>query len=265
MENFVDTTKFLLELSRKASEIILKHYSAAGVVAEMKGILDPVTIADIEVNKMVLEEIGKKYPDYGVWAEEESTETDGIHKLFVVDPIDGTQMFEIGCPLFTFSAAQVIASEVVAGLICNPLAKRTLLAEKDKGAYLVEENKKISVSNQATFDRAIINSGWFETALPKLLHEQGARTLMVYSICEAASLVATGGIDGATYTSHHPYDIAAAKIIIEEAGGKVTDLHGNEQRYDRSLNGAIITNGLLHEGLLELSKKAGMKMQQHNK
>lgn len=261
MDQFQDITKFLLTLSEKATEIMLKHYSGAGVRMTMKEEMSPVTEADVEINRAVIEEIKKHYPDYEVLAEEESTETKGASKLFVVDPIDGTHMFAIGSPLFVFSAAVVIDGESIAGILKNPLARRTLLAEKGKGAYLIEENKRMLVSQKKTFERALIKCGWKETNLPMLIHARGGRTPEIYAICEAASLIATGGFEGSVYTGPSAHDIAAAKIVIEEAGGKVTDLRGEEQRYDREINGAIMSNGYLHDELVKMTQEAGLKVQ----
>lgn len=261
MEKFQDITKFLLTLSEKATEIMLEYYSGAGVPMTMKEEMSPVTEADIKINKVVIAEVKKHYPDYEVLGEEESTETNNSSKLFVVDPIDGTHMFGIGSPLFVFSAAVVIDGESIAGVLKNPLAKRTLLAEKGKGTYLVEENKRVSVSQKKNFERALINCGWKETNLSKLVHQKGGRTPQVYSVCEAASLIATGGFEGEVFTGPSAHDIAAAKIVVEEAGGKVTDLYGKEQRYDQEINGAIMSNGYLHDELVKMTREAGSKMQ----
>ena len=92
-----------------------------------------------------------------------------------------------------------------------------------------------------------------------MLHKEGASTPEIYATCESGSLIAVGGFEGDIYTSIHPHDIAAQKIIVEEAGGKVTDIDGNEQRYDGKLNGAVISNGKLHDKLLEIVEKSGIK------
>lgn len=240
---------------------MLKHYSAAGVQAMIKKDRSPVTEADIEANKMVIAEIKLHYPEYEVLGEEESTETKGASKLFVVDPIDGTLMFAIGCPLFVFSCAVVIDGESIAVVLANPLAKRTLLAEKGRGTYLVEENRRMSVSPKKDFERALINGGgWRRTDLPKLIHVRGGFTPEVFSVCEKASLIATGGLQGAVFTGSTAHDIAAAKIVVEEAGGKVTDLLGEEQRYDQAIKGAILSNGYLHEELVKMVREAELKV-----
>jgi len=262
MINFSQRTKFLLKLSQKASRIILKYYNPCGVSYIVKNKtsdwgLDAVTKADMEVNKMVLREIEKHYPTYDLLGEEISSFKKG-QKLFVVDPIDGTHMFIIGAPLFVFSAAVVINGKPVAGVLANPLAKRTLLAELDGGAYLVERNIKLSVSNQKTFNGSLIRTGWKDCTAAKLLHRQNARTPEVYAVCESASLIATGGFDGDIFMGNAAHDIAAVKIVVEEAGGRVTNLWGQEQKYDRGIKGAIITNGHLHKKLVALVKQSGL-------
>ena len=201
----------------------------------------------------------KNYPDYEVLAEEISTDISKSNHLFVVDPIDGTQMFAIGATMFGFSAAVVIDGQSVAGVLSNPLAKRTLIAEKGKGTYLVETATRVKVSEKNTLDNSLVCAGWKDSRIASLLHARGARTPVVYSICEAASLVALGGFDGVIFTGRFPHDIAALKVVVEEAGGKVTDIHGNEQRYDREVHGAIISNGNLSSVLLNIIKESGVE------
>lgn len=259
MPEFQETTNFLLTLSEKAGKILLEYYSPAGVSFENKADSSRVTEADLKINRMVIEEVEKNYPDFKVLAEEESNNTADSKKLFVVDPLDGTLNFTIGSPLFCFSAAVVIDGKSVAGLTFNPLAKRTLIAELGKGAWLVEENKQMFVSNKANFDHAMINSGFRETEFSALLHDLGARTPSLFAACEYGSTVAIGGFDGAIYLSHYPHDIAAVKIIIEEAGGKATNIYGEEQRYDGPILGALLSNGILHEELLKLVDKSNLR------
>ncbi len=262
MKKFSKQTKFLLNLSSKANRIMLKYYNPSGVSYTIKNKkadwgLDAVTKADIAVNQMVMREVAKNYPDFDVLGEEISSKKIG-RKLFVVDPIDGTHMFIIGAPLFVFSAAIVIDGQPVAGVLHNPLAKRTVLAEKGKGAYLVEKKIKLSVSNKKILADALIKTGWRSSSASVLLHQQKARTLEVYSACEAASLIATGGFDGCIFTGNLAHDMAAAKIVVEEAGGKVTDLWGKEQKYNGFIKGALLSNKHLHKKLLTVVKKSGV-------
>lgn len=254
MKNLSPIAIFLLSLAKKANRIMLKHYSPLGIKFQNKADLSPVTVADLEINRMVIREVKKYYPDYDVLAEEISTNQASSKKLFVVDPLDGTMMFAIGAPLFDFSAAVVVNGESLAGVISNPLTKRTLIAEKGKGAYLAETATKISVSQKNTLNKALVNSGWKSSRLSAPLHEKLAYTPSIYAICESGSLVATGGFDGALYLGRFPHDIAALKVIVEEAGGLVTNIYGQNQRYDQALSGAVISNGKLHKPLLKIIK-----------
>lgn len=257
---FQETTKFLLALAEKAGNILLAYYSPSGISFQEKedASKSRVTEADFKVNKMVIDEVEKNYPDFKVLGEEESNHTQESKKLFVVDPLDGTLMFTIGSPLFCFSGAVVLDGKSVAGVISNPLAKRTLLAEEGKGAWLIEEKKQMFVSKKDSLNHALVNAGYKETEFSALLQNLGSNTPSIYGACEYASLVATGGFEAALYLSCHAYDIAAAKIIVEEAGGKVTDIYGAEQRYDKDIRGALLSNGILHDDLIKLIDESGV-------
>lgn len=257
MESFSPTTQFLIDIAKEAEKILLRHYSPLGVTATLKSDMSPVTIADTEVNSMIIKNVKERYPDFGVIGEEESLPSQG-KKFFVVDPLDGTHMFTIGAPMFCFSAAVVIDGVSMAGIIGNPLAKRTLVAEKGKGAYLVETGTQIKVSDLNKLKGSIINAGYNDTREVAGLHALGANTMHVYAVCEAASLVALGGFVGNIFTGRKPWDTAATKILIEEAGGKVTDLNGNDQRYDQETKGALMSNGKLHDQLLKIIKESGI-------
>ena len=258
MQNLSQISRFLVELSEEAHKIMLKYYSPLGVAVEMKAKESPVTKADTEVNRIVIDRITEHYPDYAVLGEEESTDLTGVHKLFVVDPLDGTRMFAMGAPMFCFSIAVVIDGVSVAGVLSNPLAKRTLVAEKGKGTYLVETGSKIKVSEKDNLGGSVVNAGGKDSREVVALHALDVRVLQVYSICEAGSLVATGGIEGAIFTGENPWDIAAVKIVIEEAGGQVTNINGDEQRYDQEIKGALISNGKLHNHLVNIMKNSGI-------
>ena len=256
MKDFNELTTFLIMLSGEASKIMLKYYSPLGIKFEKKSDFSPVTIADIEINKMVIDLVKHYYNEYEILGEEISTDVCKSNKLFVIDPLDGTQMFAIGAPMFGFSAAVVIDGESVSGIVANPLAHRTLVAQKGKGSYLIESNSKICVSNKNSLEKAIVNYGWMESGISKLLHNSKSFTPEVYSVCEAGSLVALGGFDGMIFLGKSAHDVAAIKIIVEEAGGKVTDLHGNDQLYNNTIFGAIVSNKIIHDDLVNIVKKS---------
>jgi myo-inositol-1(or 4)-monophosphatase len=251
--------EFLEKISYQAGDILLKHYLPLGVHTETKIDNSPVTLADTEINQMVIDETQKYFPDYGVLGEE-----DGFNQtnqnLLVVDPLDGTKMFAMGSPLFAFSAAFVETGIPVAGVLYNPLAKRLLIAERGMGTIILPGKTPMRVSMKKSLKDAVIDNGWdsTDTLASSFIHSQGGFTSMIYTICEASSLVAAGGFDGIIFTGKKPWDMAAAKIIVEEAGGKVTDLFGNEQVYNSEIKGAILSNGHIHDLLVKGVKESGL-------
>ena len=134
-------------------------------------------------------------------------------------------------------------------------------AIKGKGAY--KNNERIFVNDYELDDiRTVCHCDMWSKAkynICKVLEELRKRTYLndIGSITRAGSLVSTGdySLTIFTGTEHKHCDIAAVKVIVEEAGGKVTDLFGNEQRYDQSINGAIISNGKIHDEIVEIVKK----------
>lgn len=255
----MENQKFLEDIAYRAGEIILKYFRPGGLTPQLKEDRSPVTMADIEVNQMVIEEMRNNFPSYGILGEEESFNPENSN-LLVVDPLDGTKMFAVGSPLFSFSAAFVKDGVPVSGVLYNPLAKRMIIAEKGKGAFLVLERTPIRVSPTPSYSNALIDNGWdgFDSKVSPFIHKEGGYTPMIYTICESAALLATGGFDGIIFTGKNPWDIAAAKVIVEEAGGKVTDLYGNEQRYDRPIKGAVLSNGVLHNILIKSVADSGL-------
>ncbi len=103
--------------------------------------------------------------------------------------------------------------------------------------------------------------GWLltkqDSGLMKVLSKRKTIQINLCSYVYQAMLVATGEISASFYTNSYPHDGAAAKIIVEEAGGKATDLYGNTQRYDREIKGQLVSNGILHNELIKLNQKFG--------
>lgn len=250
-----DYKDFSIDLARKAGKIMKNNFSL-GMKKEWKTDGTPLTITDTSINRLVINEIEKDYPSFGIIAEEESRPKDSEY-TWVCDPLDGTIPFSHGYPTFVFSLALTENGESILGVIYDPIMDRMLFAEKGKCAFL--NSKKIKVSNQKTLNsRSIINYD-AEVRGNKIrdsLLEKECYVSTLYSAVYASLLVACGQFTAELYGHKYPWDGAAAKIIIEEAGGKVTDFDGKEQRYDRNINGFIASNGLVHDELLKICKNA---------
>lgn len=249
----IEYQKFAIELAFKAGAI-MKQYFSLNVARDWKSDNTPITIADRKINQMVLDQIHTSYPSHSVIAEEGSLLVKKSDDVWVCDPIDGTIPFSHGYPLFTFSLAFVKDGEVLMGIIFDTLGNRLASAIKGRGAFI--NGEKISVSKDTEIsEKSIVevNAEFKLLSLREILIKRtGCFSPVFYSACFSALLVATGNSLAEIFEYNNPWDGASVKIIVEEAGGKVTDLLGKEQRYDRKINGYVASNGLVHQELLDL-------------
>jgi len=246
---------FAKELAAKACQIALKYYKT-DLAFETKEDASPVTIADKEVNDMVIRSVQDQFPEHGVLGEEHSWHPERS-QLWVCDPIDGTIAFCTGDPTFMFSLALAVDGKPVVAVAADPAAGTIFYAVKGAGAFANE--KPIHVSERP------LHKAWmvFPTNLKRLygdqkmyqtLDEAGYQTNIIHGGVFKGILVAQGLADAAVWSrTVHPWDMAAVKLIVEEAGGRFTDRNGAEHRFDEELQeGVIVTNGVVHDQVLEI-------------
>jgi len=256
--NYDKELAFAKELALVCGEIMAEAFKG-GLTRDWKEDGTPLTYADTKINSYVIAEIEKIFPDDGVLGEEESTGLDAA-RIWVCDPVDGTMPFSHGLAISTFSLALTIAGKSVLGVVYDPFTQRLFSAQVGGGAYLNEE--VIHVSSQADLSNSLIDLEGFpmsshpiiqtQDGFVKALNELGAHTTALWSVILPAALIAAGQFSAVIFNVNKPEDGAAIKVIVEEAGGKVTDLFGNEQRNDGPTQGFIASNGLVHEEIVRL-------------
>jgi len=240
---------FVIDLAERAGEIMRANFSL-GMKKDWKADNTPLTITDTTINKMVIDEVKKNFPDHALLGEEESNMNTSEY-VWVCDPIDGTIPFSHGYPTFMFSLALTHNGESILGVLYDPMLKRMFYAEKGKGAFL--NGEPVHVSDVSSFKNAMVNldADIRLIDLRNKLIDKDAYTTTLYSATYGASLVICGEFVAEVYEYDKPWDAAAVKIILEEAGGKVTDMAGNDQRYDKTINGFVATNGFVHDELIK--------------
>mgnify|MGYP003507663426 FL=1 len=257
MEEYLEFTK---KLAKEAEEIALEYFSFE-VENTWKEDNTPLTIADTERNDLVIKRINEAYPEHSIYGEEKSDRKEGSKYIWVCDPIDGTMAFSCGLPIFVFSIALVDQSngQPILGLINDPVMKTMYWAYKGNGAY--RNGKKISVANRddINFKYYIIGGsskklGFSTFSIQKNLTENKNKVFRFPSFIYGAIQVANGKFAGGIFNHPNGHDVAALKIITEEAGGKVTDLNGEERRYDEDGLGCVVSNAILHNEILECVK-----------
>jgi myo-inositol-1(or 4)-monophosphatase len=250
---------FAINLAKKAGKM-MKTGFVLGIEKTIKKDGSPVTKIDLAINNLVINEVKKYFPSHAVLGEEESHFVQGAEYVWVCDPIDGTIPFSRGVPTCMFSLALTHKGVSVLGAAFDPFTNRMFFAEKGKGAFL--NNKTISVSRNKVLKRsAVALELWKGMEYPlfgfleDIIFKKGTEIFDTNSAVYNGCLLAAGQTDGYVFPHYTAHDVAAIKVIVEEAGGKVTDLFGKDQRYDRPVKGCVLSNGLIHKELLKLIKK----------
>ena len=210
----------MIKACEKASKIIIRDFGELeNLQVSKKGPKDFVTKTDKRVEKIIIEELAKSKKNYSFISEETGKILNKNKNIFwIIDPIDGTINFLHGIPHFAISVALQKDGEIVSGLIFDPIKNEIFYAEKNNGAFF--NNNRIRVSNKSNINECLFatNNEGIKSLHPKLnLRNTGCAALDL-------AYVGCGRFDGYFNNQINLWDIAAGKIIIEEAGGKVNSI-----------------------------------------
>jgi fructose-1,6-bisphosphatase/inositol monophosphatase family enzyme len=219
-----------------------------------------LTIADTTINDMVIERLAAAFPDDGVIGEEGSSVLTNQPRRWYCDPIDGTKGYTWGLPLPMFSLGLEVDDELVAGVAFDPFlgAKGRLFAGvTGEGSFC--NGERLRVSNQGlALGRVAVTSNVQQLveATPQHVTELLERGVKVASfpagVVHKACLVARGKLVGCIQEFTNPHDIAAVQVIVEEAGGVVTDWDGNKPKMEGEFK-VVISNGVTHGELVDMT------------
>ena len=220
MNSISPNMNLMIKACEKASKVIIRDFGEIeNLQVTKKGPKDFVTKTDKRVEKILIEELSKSKKNYSFITEESGQILNNNQDIFwVIDPIDGTMNFLHGIPHFAISLALQIDGEIISGLITDPIKNEMFYAEKDIGSFI--NNNRIRVSKKSNLDECLFasNSDGIKSVYPKLnLRNTGCAALDL-------AYVACGRLDGFFHDKINLWDVAAGKIIIEEAGGKVNDI-----------------------------------------
>ena len=241
----------LAKLAAQASAQVILPYFRSSLAVQTKADGSPVTIADKKAEECILDLIRTHRPDDG-WLGEEFGSKEGTSGYrWIIDPIDGTVAFIHGVPLFGTLLAVEKAGQVLIGLINMPALEQMVIGIKGSGTF--HNGRRCRVSQTATLSQSTILTCNF-TNLFKYHRQRGfnrlarqAREARTWGDCYGYMLVATGRAEIVIDPVVAPWDIAAMVPIITEAGGRITNLDGQE---DLPFCHALATNALLHDEAL---------------
>jgi myo-inositol-1(or 4)-monophosphatase len=246
--------------AREAGKIVYDHFGRKNQVRK-KGNIDLVTEADLKSEQKIIETITRPFPNDSILSEETGAHQHLPNRVWLIDPLDGTTNFAHAFPFFGVSIAFEVEGRVVLGIVYNPCMNEWFEAVRGGGAFL--NRQKVGVSRTQNLMESLLATGFpydvhenpdgvvarFKTMLT---HSQGVRRpgSAALDLC----YVACGRVDGYWEERLHPWDTAAGLVIVEEAGGKVTDYTGSDYTpYSRTI---LASNGLIHEEMIQALKKA---------
>lgn len=252
--------KAAIAASRKAGQVHKKYFGATGYKVKSKKLsYDLLTVADTEAEKAAVSLIKKYYPRHNFLCEEKSYAATDSELTWVIDPLDGTNNFACGMPIFCASVALVSKNEVLAGAIYDVMRDELFYASQNHGAFL--NGKRIRVNNAKRLNQALIITGFYysrgkemvETleAIKRLHYAQiiGIRRLGAAALDLA--YVAAGRAASFWEFELSPWDFCAGKLIVEEAGGRVTDRYAGKIRLTEK-QFIVASNGKIHRQMLKI-------------
>lgn len=251
---------FAIQVARDAGSLLVQRLGAARV--SKKGDIDLVTEADVASEALIIDRIRSHYPRHGILAEESGEAVVVGDKRsdwkWIIDPLDGTTNYAHGYPCFCVSIAVEHAGVLELGVVYDPMRNEMFSAERGLGATL--NDRAIHVSAVADLNQAMLCTGFPYNVReqPDFARDFANFTMRAQAVRRDGSAaidlayVACGRFDGFWEDGLNAWDMAAGVLLIEEAGGRVTNF--NNAKLDIYTKKVLATNGLVHEAMSDVLK-----------
>jgi myo-inositol-1(or 4)-monophosphatase len=247
----------LLRALHAGADQLKKYFDGTFEIQSKSRLNDLVTEVDKKSETAIIDVIQDEYPNHFILSEEVGEMSTDSNVKWIIDPIDGTVNFAHGIPICCVSIGIEMDGKLLMGAVFNPFMNELFFAEKGKGAFL--NNKPLKVSDNANVKKACLVTGfpyrWVEVGKdPIKVFERFIRMGLPVRRLGSAAIdlcwVAAGRFDGFWEYNLNPWDIAAGYLIIEEAGGTVTNFNGDSYSvYDKQ---TLATNGKIHKEMIQV-------------
>ena len=243
----------------RAGELQISRFGSQVHITK-KGTIDLVTEVDVEVEKMFRALIAERFPEHDVLAEEMGQTGGGARHRWVFDPLDGTTNYAHGIPIFCATVALEIDGVPTVAAVFDPNRRELFTAERGVGAWL--NGAPLHVSRAETLIDAVLVTGFpYDIREPQRMrdilslftgylgHARAIRRLgsAAIDLC----WVAAGRMDGFWEQALQPWDVMGGALIVQEAGGRVTNLDGSP--WDAHRGNVLASNGLIHDEMLRIA------------
>lgn len=250
-------TQLIISATKAGGKIVKKYFGQSLDIEQKSRASDVRTCADLESEQEIIKELDRHFPTYNIYSEECGFLDRKSEYTFYIDPLDGTNNFVLGIPNFSVIVALVRGREVIFGAVHLPMLDITYHAEKGGGAFC--DGKKMSTSSEISLERSttafLCNYSTDKEYVGELLSKLSLgtkRVLCNWSVGTDLCLVASGKTENVVNVKTEPWDFLAAKFIVKEAGGIVTDLVGQSETDD--FNSSFVASGniQIHKQIIAL-------------
>ena len=250
--------KFAEQLAKKAGNLLIQKFNQKHVIT-YKGEINIVTEADKMSEDLIINEIGKKFPDHGILSEESPFIASSAKVRWIIDPLDGTTNYAHGFPFFCVSIALEIDGIISLGVIYDPLRDEMFSVLRNNGVYL--NGHKLRVSSVFELQHSLLATGFpydIRNSSENNLDYFNAMALKAQAIRRAGAAaldlayLAAGRLDGFWELKLMPWDTAAGFLMVEEAGGTLTDITG--EKWSANSPDILASNGLIHQQMIQVFK-----------
>lgn len=249
-----------IRVARAAGDVVMPLFRRGVVASAKRGeSRDLVTEADFAADARIRAELRAAFPDHAIFSEESAAAGDGVDAAtptWIIDPIDGTSNFSRGLPLFSISIARFHEGQGKVGVVYAPSLAWLFSAEAGRGAWL--NGERLRVSGVDTMERAMLAVDW---PRQPLLRQRSARIVAAFgeevhtvrtvgSAALALAMVAAGWLDIYWHLILQPWDVAAAALLIQEAGGHLSTPSGDP--WQPAQSAVLASNGTLHRDAIAM-------------
>lgn len=242
----------------QSGNVLMSYFQQGPRIRYKHGKFDPVTEADTASEALLIENIRSRYPEHSILTEESGLLEGERTNTWYIDPLDGTVNYAHGLPIFSISIAYAENGRVLSGLVYDPYHQEFFTAQRGQGACL--NDQPLRVSSAAELSSALLVTGFpYNNTLVQTdnLSNYGRFALITQGVRRLGSAaldlcyVAASRLDGYWEMTINPWDIAAGALIVEEAGGVVTNAHGSPDYMKRPIT-VVAANPALHKEMLQV-------------
>ncbi len=249
------------EAAQAGAQVVMDYFENGVSMRQKSDAFDLVSDADLHSEQAIAKTILAAFPSHAILGEEEKAGSITAKDLWVIDPLDGTNNFAHRIPHFAVSIAYCIEGATICGVVVNPVHNDWYWASRGNGAF--HNGRRLAVNAQSSLDQTMVGVGFYYDrgammeATLKSIHDFFKQQIHGVRRFGAAALDLCQVADGqfGVFFEYHlsPWDFAAGRLILEEAGGKISDGRGNELQLAKS--SVLATNNLLHPAALEIVRR----------